>query len=137
MILRVRRPPPTEAAKEAKRLRQRRYRAKDPERARARNRRSRLRHREREVALKRLAYERGRAVLYLFKMWTPCFDCGTTFHPAAMQYDHRPGEKKLFQLSVAHTRNRARFEAERKKCDLVCANCHAVRTYERVQQRLN
>jgi hypothetical protein len=62
----------------------------------------------------------------------PCVDCGQRFHPAAMQFDHRPGERKEFDVSYAISRvGRARILAEVAKCDRVCANCHAVRTYKR------
>lgn len=63
----------------------------------------------------------------------PCMDCGGRFHPVSMQFDHRPGEKKSHNIGnmVARRTTRARIEAEIAKCDLVCANCHAVRTWER------
>lgn len=63
----------------------------------------------------------------------PCSDCGGTFHPEAMDFDHRPGEKKLANLAVLL--NRAVIieviQAEIERCDLVCANCHRVRTAKR------
>jgi hypothetical protein len=62
----------------------------------------------------------------------PCVDCGESFHPAAMQFDHRPGLPKEFEVSHGIGRySEKRILAEIAKCDLVCANCHAVRTYER------
>lgn len=64
----------------------------------------------------------------------PCADCGQRFHFSAMQWDHRPGTDKKFQLSRAHHRPDEEIEAELAKCDLVCANCHAVRTWTRMQE---
>ena len=62
----------------------------------------------------------------------PCADCSGLFHPAAMQFDHRPGTKKNFEVSYAIGRySRDRVLDEIAKCDLVCANCHAVRTFNR------
>lgn len=62
----------------------------------------------------------------------PCTDCGGVFHFAAMQWDHRPGTKKLANPSELGGNGMwRRFLAEIKKCDLVCANCHAVRTFNR------
>jgi len=49
-----------------------------------------------------------------------------------MQWDHRPGFEKLGDLSAdfwGHTREE--ILAEIAKCDLVCANCHAIRTFSR------
>jgi hypothetical protein len=45
-----------------------------------------------------------------------------------MDFDHRPGELKSFGLGAASGRNREAIVAEIAKCDLVCANCHRVRT---------
>jgi hypothetical protein len=63
----------------------------------------------------------------------PCADCGRRFHPAAMHFDHRPGEDKKFEIGFGVRRySRKRLLTEIAKCDLVCANCHAVRTYRRI-----
>lgn len=62
----------------------------------------------------------------------PCSDCERVFHPAAMQWDHRPGTVKLADVGeLLGKNNRQRVLDEIAKCDLVCANCHAVRTYLR------
>lgn len=62
----------------------------------------------------------------------PCSDCDVVFHFAAMQWDHREGEEKHFDVANGRP-SKARVLAEIEKCDLVCANCHAVRTYTRKQ----
>src|SRR5260221_6827290 len=63
------------------------------------------------------------------KRGRPCSICGRVFQPAAMQWDHRPGTKKLGDVaSLLNRASRARVEAEIAKCDLVCANCHAIRS---------
>jgi hypothetical protein len=63
----------------------------------------------------------------------PCERCGNTYHPVAMQFDHLPGFKKRFNVTVgcAGTRSLALFKAERAKCQLLCANCHHIVTWER------
>jgi hypothetical protein len=59
-------------------------------------------------------------------------NCGGAFHPAAMQWDHRPGTVKLADVSDLRTRtSKRRVLEEIEKCELVCANCHAVRTFLR------
>lgn len=62
-------------------------------------------------------------------------DCGIGYPFYVMQFDHRPGENKCFSLGGAANRNlpRAVLEAEIAKCDVVCGNCHAERTYQRGQ----
>lgn len=62
----------------------------------------------------------------------PCADCGLVFHPAAMEFDHLPGTIKRLDIASLVRRGSiglARMEVE--KCEVVCANCHAVRTFRR------
>ena len=62
----------------------------------------------------------------------PCVDCGQRFHPAAMSFDHLPGTTKLQDVASLAGRGHIRLaRAELEKCELVCANCHAVRTFTR------
>ena len=62
----------------------------------------------------------------------PCMDCGGTFHPAAMTFDHPPGADKRDDIATLAKRTSiASVRAEIEKCELVCANCHAVRTFNR------
>jgi hypothetical protein len=64
----------------------------------------------------------------------PCVDCGGRFHPAAMTFDHLPGAAKRSDIAtLARRHSVAVIEAEIAKCELVCANCHAVRTFNRRQ----
>lgn len=67
----------------------------------------------------------------------PCADCGGTFDPVCMDFDHRPGEVKLFPIAKGAelfyrkktTSRMSLLLAEIAKCDIVCANCHRLRTY--------
>lgn len=63
----------------------------------------------------------------------PCMDCGCRFPTHVMDFDHRdPKEKRYHMASLRRalpSRKRALIEME--KCDLVCANCHRVRTHKR------
>ena len=60
-------------------------------------------------------------------------DCGYRENVAALQFDHRPGETKLFTLGNTSNLKRANaiIWTEIAKCDVVCANCHAIRTATR------
>jgi len=60
----------------------------------------------------------------------PCQDCSGTFEICCMDFDHRPGTVKSYNIGsmFAHHYSRELIEEELKKCDLVCANCHRVRT---------
>lgn len=57
----------------------------------------------------------------------PCTACGKTFPPVAMDFDHVRGEK-VKGISAMWSWSRERILTELAKCDLVCANCHRLRT---------
>lgn len=71
----------------------------------------------------------------------PCTDCGNTFPWYIMEFDHVPerGEKKICISKMGGSRsiNAPSFLKELNKCDLVCANCHKIRTHERKQEANN
>lgn len=60
----------------------------------------------------------------------PCLDCGGRFPSEAMDFDHRDGSTKKFEISsvMARTRSQTEVREEIAKCDLICANCHRIRT---------
>jgi len=64
----------------------------------------------------------------------PCMDCGIKYGYWIMQFDHKPGEIKLYTIA-AHVSSMSKIKImnEIAKCDVVCANCHAERTYKRQQ----
>jgi hypothetical protein len=52
-----------------------------------------------------------------------------------MDFDHRQGETKRAVVTRMIGRSGlARIFAEAAKCDIVCANCHRVRTFVRRSQ---
>ena len=62
----------------------------------------------------------------------PCVECGKTFHFAAMDFDHVRGVKRGNVSTMASkTFSLETLRAEMAKCDVICANCHRIRTYER------
>ena len=58
----------------------------------------------------------------------PCADCGGRFPSVCMDFDHVRGEK-LFQIGAANSRSTENVLAEIAKCDVICANCHRIRTH--------
>lgn len=62
---------------------------------------------------------------------TPCLDCGKNYPYYVMDFDHVKG-KKLGNIS--HMINGGvtkKVKEEIEKCEIVCSNCHRIRTYER------
>lgn len=61
----------------------------------------------------------------------PCADCRIQYPYYVMQFDHVRGEKK-FNLGGGWNNSVESIKEEIEKCDVVCANCHAERTYQRM-----
>jgi hypothetical protein len=60
----------------------------------------------------------------------PCADCGGKYPYYVMQFDHVRGVKKFgiaTALSRVGTASPSQLRDEIAKCDVVCANCHALR----------
>ena len=62
-----------------------------------------------------------------------CADCKGKFPYYVLDLDHREGEQKVAEISrmVRSTKMWPLIEEEMKKCDVVCANCHRIRTHNR------
>jgi hypothetical protein len=61
-----------------------------------------------------------------------CTDCGQFFPVWVMHWDHLPGYEKVACISdMVRNRSRTTTLAELQKCELVCANCHVLRTVSR------
>jgi len=61
----------------------------------------------------------------------PCTDCKTKYPPHVMQFDHLPQYTKSFTIGQSYHFSPARILKEIDKCEVVCANCHADRTWQR------
>jgi hypothetical protein len=63
----------------------------------------------------------------------PCHDCGGVFAVCCMDFDHRDGTEKTYNVGsmFAHHYSIDLIKIELDKCDLVCANCHRIRTRDR------
>jgi hypothetical protein len=104
------------------------------ERDRAHRRSAQFRARNRTFGAAR--YQSAKALLEKLKRG-PCVDCGGTFIPRAMHFDHRDSATKKYNISNLASANRVKAILEEvAKCDLVCANCHAYRTERQVQAGL-
>lgn len=57
-----------------------------------------------------------------------CLDCGTE-DPRVLEFDHRiPGEKSFSIAESYHAFGWETISQEIAKCDIVCSNCHRIRT---------
>ena len=62
----------------------------------------------------------------------PCLDCGGRFPACVMDFDHVRGEKK-FSIAQRLFKSPKTLLVEIEKCEIVCSNCHRIRTEKRGQ----
>lgn len=68
------------------------------------------------------------------KSTTPCMDCEGIFPPECMDFDHLRDKVKGVSALAYAGRPWEEIQAEIDKCELVCANCHRIRTRRRANQ---
>lgn len=68
-------------------------------------------------------------VLAQYKLERGCADCGYNEHAEALDFDHL--DNKTVQVSHMYTYSWERIWTEVGECEVVCANCHRVRTAAR------
>lgn len=60
----------------------------------------------------------------------PCVDCGNRYDPCVMDFDHVE-EDKSFNVSSGKNMSWEKLKQEIDKCEVVCSNCHRIRTRDR------
>ena len=71
---------------------------------------------------------RVRKLVFEYLLSHPCVECGER-DIIVLEFDHRTQTTKRFDvMSATHGHSWKTIEAEIKKCDVVCANCHKRRT---------
>jgi predicted HNH restriction endonuclease len=125
--------------KERARVRAKQWYAENREHARARQKKYAREHPEvGQRAHAKYEAKKTKVRDWLIKTYggVPCMDCDGVFAWCAMDFDHRPGEVKEFGIGwisnlKASPETLARAQKEIAICDLVCSNCHRVRTQNR------
>lgn len=100
----------------------------------AAGKRNYLENRERYFAKAKQRDKEMREKIRVLKS-VPCADCQNTFDPICMDFDHLPEFDKVKDISDL-MRGRVAWstiEAEIKKCEVVCSNCHRIRTRDRLE----
>lgn len=95
------------------------------------------RNREKILARHKIHMEPRFVWLKRYKESRPCTDCKNKFPAECMDFDHLPGTKKLLPVAhLLHYKDFSIVEEEIRKCELVCANCHRVRTFARKRAKI-
>lgn len=79
-------------------------------------------------------YAERRHWLDSVKIASGCIVCGVWGPPEVLQFDHVRGEKR-FGVGSSWNQGRKALEEEIAKCEIVCSNCHAIRTSSRLQEK--
>ena len=76
--------------------------------------------------------EKTRDYVRSIKESKPCKDCGKSYPYYVMQFDHVGGDKvgDIGKMQASGPLRAIKVEIE--KCELVCANCHATKTWIRL-----
>ena len=68
----------------------------------------------------------------MIKVASGCIDCGYAAHAEALQFDHTGDDKKGNVSDLIRSDYSWKtVMIEMNKCEVRCANCHAVRTFQR------
>jgi len=87
----------------------------------------RARHR---IARKK-SRDRAREFVTSYLLEHPCLDCGET-DPVVLTFDHVRGEKRAnIADMISNSFGVETITAEIEKTEVVCFNCHAIRTQKR------
>ena len=65
------------------------------------------------------------------KTKTPCVDCGINYPYYVMDFDHVRGQKHANVMELVSTLSKKKIDEEIAKCEIVCSNCHRIRTHIR------
>jgi hypothetical protein len=104
---------------------------RDPQKAREANRRWYEKNKQVYFDRNQLRFQENAKKLRAAKD-RPCMDCGGRFPPFVMDFDHRDGVTKIGNVArLLRSWPWDRLQTEIDKCDLVCSNCHRIRTARR------
>ena len=71
------------------------------------------------------------------KTKTPCVDCGINYPYYVMDFDHVRGQKHANVMELVSTLSKKKIDEEIAKCEIVCSNCHRIRTHIRKMAKSN
>lgn len=107
---------------------------KDPERSRAAIRKHYVNNKAYYLAKANKRRQELREQIQQLKASKPCMDCGIFYPYYVMDFDHiEQASTKVDIISwLVKSNSTKKLREEIKKCEVVCANCHRIRTYSRI-----
>lgn len=102
---------------------------KDPEKQKQAQHASYLKRKDKLLEHGREYKKSRREYIRQSKLGKACFDCGIIYPYYVMDYDHRDPNTKVTNLARMPRCSLETIQKEIDKCDLVCSNCHRMRTH--------
>lgn len=107
---------------------------KDIEDSRAAIRRHYYKNKEKYLLKNKLRREELRKHIREIKNKTACADCKIIYPYFVMDFDHL--ENKEFLISrLVNLGSKSALESEIQKCEVVCSNCHRMRSHSRLESK--
>ncbi len=70
------------------------------------------------------------------KETSACADCQIRYPYYVMDFDHVRGKKQSNVMELVSTLDKVKIDAEIAKCEIVCSNCHRIRTHNRKEKKI-
>jgi hypothetical protein len=81
---------------------------------------------------KKECFKRNRKYVDELRSSTPCTDCKQIYPAICMDFDHISDDKSFdICYMVCNSYSLERIKLEIAKCEVVCSNCHRIRTRDR------
>lgn len=89
----------------------------------------------------KISIAKQKAFLYKYireyKEKHPCADCKIQYPYYVMDFDHVRGKKQKNVMELVPSLSKKKIDEEIAKCEIVCSNCHRIRTHVRKENKLN
>lgn len=110
---------------------------KDPEKQKEAQRKSYFKNIDKNRIKNKTYREKVREYVRTQKESGSCKDCGVAYPYYVMEYDHIEDNKIRSVAKITSNGSMDQVIKEIAKCDLICSNCHKIRTWERIQKKFN
>ncbi len=107
---------------------------KNIEDSRAAIRRHYYKNKEKYLLKNKLRREEMRKFIREIKTNNACSDCKMVYPYYVMDFDHL-GDKQYLISRLVNLGSRKALEIEVQKCEIVCSNCHRMRTHSRLRNK--
>lgn len=85
---------------------------------------------------RKASIQQHRQFLVCYLSTHPCIDCGNT-DIRVLEFDHLRDKTDTLASLIRRSGSIEHIKTEIEKCDVVCSNCHHIRTYDRMKQKGN